>query len=112
MKKLNSLYFSARLQQLLAQLALAGTTLVVAPMGYGKTLAVNHFLQAQLLGNVGYTVADLESLNTAVLKIEGTKLVGKAEFLLGAVDDEDDGDGFSCLAVIGGGALWFFRRKK
>ena len=47
MKKLNSLYFSARLQQLLAQLALAGTTLVVAPMGYGKTLAVNHFLQAQ-----------------------------------------------------------------
>ena len=47
MKKLNSLYFSVRLQQLLAQLALAGTTLVVAPMGYGKTLAVNHFLQAQ-----------------------------------------------------------------
>ena len=47
MKKLNSLYFSARLQQLLAQLALAGTTLVVAPMGYGKTLAVNHFLQAR-----------------------------------------------------------------
>lgn len=47
MKKLNSLYFSARLQQLLAQLALVGTTLVVAPMGYGKTLAVNHFLQAQ-----------------------------------------------------------------
>ena len=47
MKKLNSLYFSARLQQLLSQLALAGTTLVVAPMGYGKTLAVNHFLQAQ-----------------------------------------------------------------
>lgn len=47
MKKLNSLYFSARLQQLLAQLPLAGTTLVVAPMGYGKTLAVNHFLQAQ-----------------------------------------------------------------
>ena len=47
MKKLNSLYFSARLQQLLAQLAQAGTTLVVAPMGYGKTLAVNHFLQAQ-----------------------------------------------------------------
>ena len=47
MKKLNSLYFSARLQKLLAQLASAGTTLVVAPMGYGKTLAVNHFLQAR-----------------------------------------------------------------
>lgn len=47
MKKLNSLYFSARLQQLLVQLSLAGTTLVVAPMGYGKTLAVNHFLQAR-----------------------------------------------------------------
>ena len=47
MKKLNSLYFSARLQQLLTQMALAGTTLVVTPMGYGKTLAVNHFLQMQ-----------------------------------------------------------------
>lgn len=47
MKKLNSLYFSARLQRLLAQLSSAGTTLVVAPMGYGKTLAVNHFLQAR-----------------------------------------------------------------
>ena len=47
MKKLNSLYFSARLQKLLVQLSLAGTTLVVAPMGYGKTLAVNHFLQAR-----------------------------------------------------------------
>ncbi len=35
------------MQQLLAQIASAGTTIVVAPMGYGKTLAVNHFLEAQ-----------------------------------------------------------------
>lgn len=47
MKKLNSLYFSPRVQHLLEQMAAAGTTLVSAPMGYGKTLAVNHLLQAR-----------------------------------------------------------------
>ncbi|MDO4921851.1 MAG: LuxR C-terminal-related transcriptional regulator [Phascolarctobacterium sp.] len=47
MKNLNSLYFSIRIQQLLGQMSVVGTTLVVAPMGYGKTVAVNHFLQAQ-----------------------------------------------------------------
>ncbi len=45
MKRLNSLYYSARLEALLEQAALAGTVLVVAPMGYGKTLAMQHFLQ-------------------------------------------------------------------
>ena len=53
MKKLNSLYFSQRVQQLLAQMAAAAATLVVAPMGYGKTLAVNYFLQSrELKGDV------------------------------------------------------------
>lgn len=47
MKKLNSLYFSPRIQQLLAQMSSVGTTLISAPMGYGKTIAVNYFLQAQ-----------------------------------------------------------------
>lgn len=47
MKRLNTLYFSVRMQHLLAQLAEVRTTLVVAPMGYGKTLAVNHFLQTR-----------------------------------------------------------------
>ena len=47
MKKLNSLYFSQRVQQLLAQMTAAAATLVVAPMGYGKTLAVNYFLQSR-----------------------------------------------------------------
>ena len=47
MKRLNSLYYSARLEALLEQAAGAGTTLVVAPMGYGKTLAMQHFLQGR-----------------------------------------------------------------
>ena len=47
MKKLNSLYFSSRLQGLLMQMGATAATLVEAPMGYGKTMAVNHFLQAQ-----------------------------------------------------------------
>ena len=35
-------------------------------------------VKAQLPGNVGYTVADLQSSNTAVVKVEGDKLVGVA----------------------------------
>ena len=44
--------------------------------------------------------------------------VGKAELPMGAEDGEDEDDGFSWLTIIGGivvvggGALWFFRRKK
>lgn len=44
--------------------------------------------------------------------------VGKAELPLGAEDGEDEDDGLSWLTIIGGivvvggGALWFFRRKK
>ena len=44
--------------------------------------------------------------------------VGKAELPLGAIDGEDDEDGWSWLTIIGavvvvgGAALWFFRRKK
>lgn len=44
--------------------------------------------------------------------------VGKAELPLGAEDDEDEDDGLSWLTIIGGilvvggGALWFVRRKK
>lgn len=47
MKRLNNLYYSKRIKELLAELQTAGTTLVVAPMGYGKTLAVQYFLQEQ-----------------------------------------------------------------
>ncbi len=47
MKRLNSLYYSVRLQALLEQAVGAGTTLVVAPMGYGKTLAMQYFLQGR-----------------------------------------------------------------
>lgn len=44
--------------------------------------------------------------------------VGKAELPMGAEDGADEDDGFSWLTIIGavvvvgGGALWFFRRKK
>ena len=47
MKRLNNLYYSKRIKELLAELQTAGTTLVVAPMGYGKTLVVQYFLQEQ-----------------------------------------------------------------
>ncbi|SDB08002.1 hypothetical protein SAMN02910263_00347 [Butyrivibrio sp. INlla16] len=41
---LNTIYISERLQECLRQVAFCPLTTVVAPMGYGKTTAVNWFL--------------------------------------------------------------------
>ena len=44
---LNTIYISERLQQCLQPIAHCALTSVVAPMGYGKTTAVNYFLAAR-----------------------------------------------------------------
>ena len=41
---LNTIYISERLQECLRPIARCGLTTVVAPMGYGKTTAVNWYL--------------------------------------------------------------------
>ena len=45
---LNTIYISERLQQCLQPIARCALTSVVAPMGYGKTTAVNYFLAARV----------------------------------------------------------------
>ena len=41
---LNTVYISARLQECLRPISRCALTTVVAPMGYGKTTAVNWYL--------------------------------------------------------------------
>ena len=43
-KRLNTIYISERLQEKLRPIAHSRLTTVVAPMGYGKTTAVNWYL--------------------------------------------------------------------
>ena len=43
--KLNTIYISERLQESLRPMARCAMTTVVAPMGYGKTTAVNWYLE-------------------------------------------------------------------
>ena len=42
---LNTIYISERLQEGLRPIARCGLTTVVAPMGYGKTTAINWYLE-------------------------------------------------------------------
>ena len=51
---------------------------IVAPEQESLRVGDSTEVKAQLPGNVGYTVADLQSSNTAVVKVEGDKLVGVA----------------------------------
>ena len=44
---LNTIYISARLQESLRPISQSALTTVVAPMGYGKTTAVNWYLEEQ-----------------------------------------------------------------
>ena len=48
---LNTIYISERLQESLRPISRCAMTTVVAPMGYGKTTAVNWFLAAQPPGS-------------------------------------------------------------
>ena len=45
---LNTVYISERLQESLRPISRCAMTTVVAPMGYGKTTAVNWYLEKQM----------------------------------------------------------------
>ena len=47
-RSLNNIYISERLQECLRPLGECALTTVVAPMGYGKTTAVNWYLSKRL----------------------------------------------------------------
>lgn len=99
-------------------------------------------LEAFITGEEGFVETEWSVSDTKIAAIEDGKLVGKADGLVtvtakygemtgswyvavgkaelptGALDGEDKEEGFSWLTIIGavvvvgGGALWFFRRKK
>ena len=52
---LNNIYISERLQESLRPIAGCAMTTVVAPMGYGKTTAVNWYLSKRAATLRGYT---------------------------------------------------------
>ena len=53
----NTIYISKRVQECLCPIAHCALTTVVAPMGYGKTTAINWFLAEKTKG--GKAVAEL-----------------------------------------------------
>lgn len=57
---LNAIYISERVQETLRPVSVSALTAVVAPMGYGKTTAVNWFLnqRRQAGGNGRYPAGE------------------------------------------------------
>ena len=51
-KDLNTIYISERMQESLRNISNCPLTAVVAPMGYGKTTAVNWYLSQRLKGGL------------------------------------------------------------
>ena len=57
--KLNTIYISERLQESLRPISRCALTTVVAPMGYGKTTAVNWYLEERAKAGPLRVVRDL-----------------------------------------------------
>ena len=72
---LNTIYISERLQECLRPIARCGLTIVVAPMGYGKTTAVNWYLsQRAQEGPVHIVRVSVYSDNLAILEERAGRL--------------------------------------
>ena len=61
---LNTIYISERLQENLKPISQSAFTAVTAPMGYGKTTAINWYLDKQSKNRSAYRWKHLKSLRS------------------------------------------------